>query len=155
MTKWAFIILLVSIFSFYITKIAINEYKKQKKRAYYLNSRISQIDQMSGEEFEELLRAHFEKQGYQVNLTQKTNDYGADLILQKNGVKTIVQAKRHKQKIGNRAVQEIVAAKGHYKAAHGMVISNSYYSANCVKLAFENDIVLWSRNDLIEKFKIK
>lgn len=61
----------------YITvKILINLNKKKK----YLDSPLAKIDVMPGKEFEEYLKAHFEKLGYKVKLTKDAYDYGADLI---------------------------------------------------------------------------
>lgn len=149
---------------FFLLKIIIEFIKRKKTKQKYLNSRIYEIDNMSGEAFEELLKAHFERLGYKVALTPQSNDYGADLVLQKGGKKTIVQAKRHKAKIGNKAIQEIVAAKGHYAKSSAlndintiqcMVVTNSYFTANARQLAEDNHVILWNRNDLIEKFKIR
>lgn len=64
---------------------------------------------MSGSEFEEYLLAHFGKLGYKGKLTKTTNDYGADLIVKKKKEVIVIQAKRHKSKVGIKAVQEIVS----------------------------------------------
>lgn len=141
--------------SSWLLKMGIRAYRKEKERKLYLRSRISAIDHMSGEAFERLLKAHFEQLGYRAALTPKTNDYGADLVLQKGGVKTIVQAKRYQGKIGNKAVQEIVAAKGHYRATSCMVVTNSYFTANARQLAADNNVILWDRKTLIQNFQIK
>jgi Predicted endonuclease distantly related to archaeal Holliday junction resolvase and Mrr-like restriction enzymes len=51
------------------------------------NATFNEIDIMSGEEFEEYLQVKFKDLGYKCNLTPKTADYGADLILKKFKVK--------------------------------------------------------------------
>ncbi|MFI3325988.1 MAG: restriction endonuclease [Clostridia bacterium] len=129
-------------------------YQKYKKRKKYLNSKIHEIDKMTGLEFEELLSEFFKSQGYKVSLTKQSNDYGADLILQKNKSKIIVQAKRYKNKVGNKAIQEVVASLKIYNATKGMVITNSFYTKNAVNLANANNIILWDRNKLTEVFKV-
>lgn len=43
--------------------------------------------------------------GYDVQNTPLSGDQGADLILEKFGEKTIVQAKRYQGNVTNRAVQ--------------------------------------------------
>lgn len=128
-------------------------YRKYKKRKKYLNSKIYEIDKMSGLEFEELLSEFFKSQGYKVSLTKQSNDYGADLILQKNKSKIIVQAKRYKNKVGIKAVQEIIGAIGYYEADKGMVVTNSYFTTNAINLAKSNNIELWDRSKLTEMFK--
>ncbi|MCR4991369.1 MAG: restriction endonuclease [Lachnospiraceae bacterium] len=121
------------------------------KRRSYLNSPLSKIDNMTGEEFEEYLKARFERQGYKVELTPGSNDYGADLILTKNGEITVVQAKRYQANVGNKAVQEIVAAQAYYGAVKAMVVTNSYFTNPAIKLAEANDVELWDRDRLASK----
>lgn len=124
-------------------------YKKRVIRNRYLGSGISIVDKMSGGEFEKFLLAHFESQGYKGGGTQKTNDYGADLILDKNGIKIVVQAKRYKGKIGISAVQEVLGAKGYYNSAKCLVVTNNYFTKQAVKLAEANNVELWDRESLI------
>lgn len=127
---------------------------QNKRKKAYLNSRIHEIDRMSGVEFEELLKYHFERQGYKVTLTPKTNDYGGDLVLRKGNAVTVVQAKRYNSKLGNSPVQEVVASMAHYNAGRAMVVTNSYFSKNAIRLASENNVELWDRNTLMDTFKI-
>lgn len=121
----------------------------------YKHSKLAQIDKMEGKQFEEYLAVQFRKKGYRVSLTPDTNDYGADLVMTKGRKKYVVQAKRYKGKIGNSAVQEIVAAKAYYNAKHAMVVTNSFYSYNARELARVNDVELWDRNRLCEEFQLK
>ena len=99
--------------------------------------------------FELLLLETFRKSGYGGKNTQEYGDYGADLLLVKDNVKYVVQAKRWNQKIGVKAIQEIVAAIKYYKADKGMVITNNYFTKNAENLARSNEIELWDRNKLI------
>ena len=110
---------------------------------------------MDGVTFEYFLQAHFEKLGYKVKTTPKSSDYGADLILTKDGIKTVVQAKRYKGKVGVAAIQQAYASMGFYKASRCMVITNSYYTSQARTLAKKNGVILWDRETLIRKFKIK
>lgn len=138
-----------------IMKLFIRRAEKAYRSRQYLNSPLAAIDRMSGEEFEEYLAAHFRKLGYKVKLTPKSNDFGADLILIKEGQKIVVQAKRYQSKIGVKAVQEIIGAKGYYKANRMMVVSNSFYTSGAKKLAAATNVELWDRNTINKLFKIK
>jgi restriction system protein len=115
-----------------------------------LASGIDTIDRMSGETFEKFLLQHFNKQGYTGELTSSTADYGADLILKKDGRKIVVQAKRWKQLVGIESVQQVAAAIKHYDADKGMVIINGVFTENAYNLARSNGIELWDRKKLIE-----
>ena len=82
---------------------------------------ISSVDRMSGTEFEDLLAHLFSKMGYQVMPTRTTGDQGGDLVLEKFGERTVVQAKRSSGTVGNSAIQEVVAAKKFYNCSKSMV----------------------------------
>ncbi len=143
----------------YILSLCTKRIIKKVRIAYrsrkYLNSPLAAIDRMRGEEFEEYLAAHFRNLGYKVKMTPKSNDFGADLILTKENKKIVVQAKRYQSKIGVKAVQEIIGAKGYYKADKMMVVSNNFYTSGAKKLAEANDVELWDRNTINRLFKIK
>ena len=113
-------------------------------------SGIAEIGHMDGITFEKYLEALFEKLGYRVERTQYVGDYGADLITSKDGIKTVIQAKRYKQKVGIKAVQEAVAAKGKYGCSEAMVVINSFYTKAAIELAKANRVELWNRDHLVK-----
>jgi restriction system protein len=104
---------------------------------------------MSGLKFEEYLRALFRKLGYKVIKTRHVGDYGGDLVVVKNGVRTLVQAKRYNKKVGLDAIQQAVAAKPHYNCRQAMVVTNSYFTNQAFTLARSNYVKLWNRNRLV------
>ncbi len=104
---------------------------------------------MSGKTFEKYLEVLFEKLGYRVERTRYIGDYGADLVTAKDGVKTVIQAKRYKGKAGVKAIQEAVAAKGYYDCQKAMVITNSFFTQQAIVLARRNQVELWDRDELV------
>jgi restriction system protein len=79
---------------------------------YYKLSKsgIFDIDKMSGTEFEDRLAVLFGNLGYNVQRTGKIGDYGVDLVIEKNGIRTAVQAKCYKPgKVHPDAVQQVYA----------------------------------------------
>ena len=111
---------------------------------------LTDLDSISGYEFEYFLKNLFSKMGCQVEQTRLSGDQGADLVVVKFGEKTVIQAKRSNNKIGNKAVQEIMAAISLYKARKGMVITNNYFTPAAVELANANNIELIGRDALEE-----
>ena len=109
---------------------------------------INDIDSISGYDFERILKSLFQKMGYQVIHTTLSNDQGADLIVEKFGVKTVVQAKNWQNNVTNSGIQEIVAAIKHYNAQRAMVISSSGFTQSARELAQSNNVVLWDRSIL-------
>jgi restriction system protein len=111
---------------------------------------IHQIDQMTGKQFEQYLQLLFQRKGYRVQMTPDTGDFGADLVMEKDSVRIVVQAKRHKQNVGITAVQEVIGAKAHYKAQLAWVICNSFFTDAAVSLAKSNNVTLFDRKNLID-----
>lgn len=146
-----FIILILAVLVFFLIKVLYKWMLKNKTSSQYLSSNIQIVDRMTGEEFEEFLKAHFEKLGYKVDTTPKSNDYGADLVMDKDGYRTVVQAKGWVNKVGIEAVQQIIGAKAYYKANKCIVITNNYFTPNAVNLAASNkEVDLWDRKVLIK-----
>jgi len=103
------------------------------------------IDNMSGLEFEDYLYYVFLNLGYEVEKTPYSVDFGADLIIIKNKIKTVVQAKRYSGPIGVSAVQEVLGSRGYYNAKEALVVTNSRFTANARELAKKNNVKLWDR----------
>jgi restriction system protein len=69
------------------------------------------FDELSGKEFETYLARLLKQNGFEdIRGTAATGDQGADLIAKKAGRTIVVQAKRYQGSVGNKAVQEVVAA---------------------------------------------
>lgn len=132
-----------------IASIFIIKLIQRRNNLKLLNSGIDIVDKMTGEQFEEFLLQHFRNLGYSGYVTRGSHDYGADLVVKKDGISTVVQAKRWKQKVGVEAVQQIVAAIKHYGVQQGIVVTNSFFTNNALNLAKSNNIMLWNRNKLI------
>lgn len=103
----------------------------------------------TGEEFEIFLKELYEELGFQVTLTPTTGDQGADLIIEKHGVKSVIQAKFYSSSVGNSAVQEVIGAIGFYNANKGIVITNNTFTKSAKELAKANNIHLVNGNSLI------
>lgn len=85
------------------------------EKAMFRPISIKKVDTMDGIEFEHFLAKLFTKMGYYAQVTKASGDQGADLLLEKHGQKTVVQAKRYSRALDNTPVQEIVGAKAYYR----------------------------------------
>lgn len=110
----------------------------------------SNLGSFSGSDFESFLEKLFRKLGYSVIKTPLTGDQGADLVLEKNGERIIVQAKRYSGVVSNTAVQEAVAAINHYKCDRAIVVTTSSFTESALKLAYSNKVELWDGKKLKE-----
>ncbi|MFB5761116.1 restriction endonuclease [Paenibacillus medicaginis] len=113
-------------------------------------SGIAEVDKMDGFQFERYLSYLFTSQGYNARVTKASGDFGADLILSKNGTKIVVQAKRYSKNVGIKAVQEAQAAIAHYRASEAWVVTNSDFTESAYQLAKSNKVKLINRNQLVE-----
>lgn len=112
---------------------------------------IEDMDAMSGEQFEQRIWMLFKDLGYAAELTKTSGDFGGDIIVTKNGLRTVVQAKRYKSGVGVEAVQEALAAKAIYRCVQALVVTNSSFTPQAKKLALHNNVELWDREKLIEQ----
>lgn len=133
-----------------VKAVKYNKWKKNKYTATdFLNqAEIEFVDVMEGYEFENFLKVMFFYLGYDALVTKRSGDYGADLVLKKDGEKFVVQAKRYNHSVGVKAVQEVVTAKIHYGADTAMVITNSRFTKEAEELAGENGVIMVDRLEL-------
>lgn len=85
------VFLLILIAYFYEKREQQLELERQQR---ILSSGIYEIDSMQGKEFEEFLKLLFDDLGYKARVTKASGDYGADLVLNKDGKTIVVQAKK-------------------------------------------------------------
>ena len=136
---------------FYLLKFLCRLIDKQMTNKYFSRMDIRDIDGLDGYEFEEFLYNLFRSLNISVVKTQKSRDYGADLILKFKNHTVVIQSKLYfNRTVGNSAVQEINTAKSYYNADIAVVITNSYFSKPAQNLAGSTNIKLIDRNKLQE-----
>jgi len=124
--------------------------KKLKKLS---KAGIQDIDKMDGKTFEQYLESIFKNNGYKVERTPYKGDFGGDLIVSLNGKRTVIQAKRWNSKVGVKAIQEAVAAKGYYNCDHAVVVTNSTFTPQAIELAGKNGVELWDRKNFLKELE--
>lgn len=126
---------------------SIYQHKKLEKTGIF------DIDKMNGSEFEERLGILYENLGFKVTRTggRPGGDYGVDLIIEKDGERTAIQAKCYKRnRVGEDAVREVNTGKNMYQCYKTQVITNSYYTPMAWRLAKANHVWLYDRKGLIK-----
>ncbi|MEK3796934.1 restriction endonuclease [Peribacillus sp. FSL H8-0477] len=122
--------------------------KKRKERELLLKSGIFEVDRMTGEEFVVFLENLFQTMGCIVRKT--TDDYGADLVIETNSKTIVVQAKCSKEKVGIKAVEEMVSNKSYYEADEYWAVTNNYFTVPAVKFGYSNGVYLFDKDTLID-----
>ena len=148
-----FIFLLVPdiFFGIYIIYCGIKQNKKEKIfKQQLFKSIIQQVDLMSGKDFEFFIASILENLGYSVNVTKQTRDFGADIIIEKNLKRIVVQTKRYSKKVSLSAIQEAYSSMIKYKATQSWVVTNNFFTQSAIELANTNNVVLIDRYKLID-----
>jgi restriction system protein len=99
-------------------------------------------------EFEQLLVQVFRARGLYVQTTKASGDQGADLIREKFGERTLVQAKRYSNRVSNSAVQEAAAAKALYRCYRAVVVTSNYFTEGAKQPGVANHMALWDWDKL-------
>lgn len=89
--------------------------------------------------------------GWQASTTTASADQGADVIaVSPEGNRVAIQVKHYKSSVGNKAVQEIVAAKAFYDCTFAIVFTSGRgYTKSARALAKANGVLLWLTKDLM------
>jgi HJR/Mrr/RecB family endonuclease len=104
-------------------------------------------------EFEEFIKELFEEKGYESQLTQKSADYGIDVIAEKNSEKIAIQVKRYQKsnKVGSPAVRKTLGSKHRVKADKTILITTSGFTSNAIETGEDAPIELWDSSKLHEE----
>lgn len=116
---------------------------------------IFDIDKMSGPEFENRLMVLYKNLGYQVEHTGKSGDLGVDLIIEKGGRKTAIQAKRYHSDVNEAAVQQVYTGKTVHHCDDALIFTNSNFTKLARKVAFDTNVQLCGRNYLIKLLEVE
>lgn len=143
--------LLIGLFAITIISDIRKERKKkrlerQRQQAYqeYVN-RISAGNYQTPYEYEQFVGLWLKRKGYQnVQVTQQSGDYGADIICtDSDGNYVAVQCKLYKKPVGYRAVEEVLGALHYYNCSRAMVVTNNSYTKQAIEAANRTGVELW------------
>ena len=117
------------------------ERAERRKRIDYWRS-------LRGIPFEQELAALYRRLGYQVETTPKSGDLGVDLILTKDGKKTIVQCKGQKDRAAPAIVLQTIGARVNRRADNAVVACTGGFTHSAIDLAKRNRIELISAREM-------
>ncbi len=121
------------------------------------------IDSLSGNEFESLIKALLIEMGFQAELTEVTGDGGIDIIAMLDrpfsGGRYIFQCKRYAENnlVGSPAIRDFYGAVTADKAMKGVLITTSDFTVQAKDFASQAGIELVNRGRLIqllEEYKV-
>jgi len=113
--------------------------------------KLEDFDQFEPTFFEAAIAAIYEKKGYQVTLTPKSNDKGADVVALSENRNYLIQVKQSKSPINGNSVGEVLKAKGYYEKIYNeqfylKVATNNELNSNAIMLANANHVAIFDRS---------
>ncbi|MCP4345512.1 MAG: DEAD/DEAH box helicase family protein [Desulfobacterales bacterium] len=126
---------------------------KDKPEEYPLKT--EELDRFEPHFFEAAVAAVFKKKGFRVILTPNSNDKGADVVAMSDAENFLIQVKQSKNPINDKAVGEILKAKGYYESKYKkkfslMVATNNELNSNARVMAENNKVSSFIRSDFEE-----
>jgi hypothetical protein len=97
---------------------------------------------LDGIEFEHWTANELNRQGWQVQVSQASGDQGLDVMARREGCSVAIQCKRYTKPIGNKAVQEVYAAKQFTSADYACVIGTGGFTSSARELAGATGVML-------------
>ena len=77
---------------------------------------LSILDNTSGREFEEFMIKLFEKLGYSTTVTNRSKEYGCDMMLQQSNYRIAVQTTRSESELTFTSVQRVLDSSRKYNS---------------------------------------
>lgn len=105
-------------------------------------------EHMTPQEYEHYCAAVLREREWTARVTRASGDQGVDIVAEKRGARIVIQCKKYSKPVGNRAVQEIVAAIAHEDAERGVVVTTSGYTRAAERLAASNKVLLLHHSQL-------
>ena len=118
------------------------------REEFFVDSELKHIDTLSGLEFEEYCSNLLNQIGYITRITKASQDNGGDIVAQKDDTSYIIQCKHYSDTVGNKAIQEVYAAKGIYKVDKAIVMTNNFFTSQAQKESELLNVILWNRDYL-------
>jgi restriction system protein len=115
---------------------------------------LSLIDNTTGREFETFIVKLFEKLGYSTTVTNRSKDYGCDMMLQRDDYRIAVQAKRSESELNFTSVQRVLGSLKKYNAQISIVVTNNKFISSAKQLAKIKDVVLIDRKKLLDLIEL-
>lgn len=116
---------------------------------------LSRIDAMGGTEFERTIVGLFTQAGSRPEHTGGSGDFGADVVLRApNSGLWVIQTKCWGQRVGSRAVSEVIGAREFYHADHAAVITNQGFTKAAMEWVPRTGVELWGRGTLATVIRV-
>jgi hypothetical protein len=101
-------------------------------------------------DFEDFIAQVFKDNGYEVQQTSYSGDFGADLILEKDKSRIAVQVKKYsaENKVGVKDINQLIGGQRYYNCDDALIITTSSFTKSGSELASKTNLKCWDWNKL-------
>lgn len=140
---WALMLLIAAVV---IGIVAYIHEKRQRLRLF--DPSAVDIWTLSPTQYEQYCATILNKFGWKTKLTKTSGDHGVDIVAEQSSVKVAIQIKQHRKRVGNGAVQEVVAGKAVYGCSAAVCVTPNGFTPGAEQLAKANGVLLLRHLDL-------
>ncbi|HWP47709.1 MAG TPA: SNF2-related protein [Candidatus Limnocylindrales bacterium] len=120
---------------------------------------LEDLDALDPYLFEAAIAVLWQKKGYQVELTPKFNDKGADIIARSQGHNILLQTKHSRNPVGDTAIGEILKSKGFYEQRYQTsfslgIVTNQTLTQSALNLAQLNKVYVFDRTEILRFLEV-
>ena len=133
-----------------LAKKLLSNVKKYRASAEYKKAHKADVtfEDLSPYDYEKQVAQSLSEMGWNTQVTKASGDQGCDVLAVKGRARVAIQCKYYSKPIGNKAVQEINAAKSYYDANFAAVVSNQSYTPAAKLLATKLQVALLHHSQL-------
>ena len=126
----------------------------QIKNMNEISSDLGILDNTSGREFEIFVVRLFEKLGYSATVTNRSKEYGCDMMLQQGDSRIAVQSIRSESELNFTSVQRALNSLRKYNAQLAIVVTNNKFIFSAKRLAKIKNVTLIDRKKLLDLIEL-
>jgi HJR/Mrr/RecB family endonuclease len=141
---WIAATTIASVLAFLLIRSRLARARKRLKAETYQSevAAFGWSDDIDPIEFENRCAEAMRMAGWDASTTKGSGDQGVDVVAERDGVRLVLQCKRHSKSVGNKAVQEALSGKVYASADHAAVVTNAPFSKSAVELAEKTGVHL-------------
>jgi hypothetical protein len=127
--------------------------RREANRHRNLTYRLDAMDDMTGEEFEQLCGDYFAALGYTVDFTPQSGDGGIDLILTRDRTLGVAQCKRTRKPVGEPVVRDLFGALHHTGADEAFLCASAGFTPAAEHWAEGKPITLVGGDEIVSTLR--
>lgn len=138
-----------------LSQVLLVKVKEYRASAQYKRAHKADVsfEDLSPYDYEKQVAQSLSEMGWDTQVTKANGDQGCDVLAVKDRARVAIQCKYYSKPIGNKAVQEINAAKSYYDANFAAVVSNQSYTPAAKLLATKLQVALLHHSQLSSLLK--